>query len=431
MADYEPDPRRDGRTGVTRDAATSLIGSVVPAIVGVLGTLIAAQAALSDGISLLFWAWTAVGFLAITDFGLTRTTSALVSREGEAADAVLPAIWRRSGILGITLSLVAGLAILVSGSPPVLALLLPIPLITSLQLPLLGALEGLGHYRALAVNRLANATFGYLSPALLVLLLPSDLGIGAALLTMTIYRCVSLGFLFSRLHLRLRTVLKRTIAGRKSEGEPAESVLVWVGLSSLLGPTFLYADRVALAAMGIPGEVWIFYVAISEILMKTYVVPAAVVSVAFPWFVRNLQRQVKRVRVLVLRLLPLAVATVALLAVVFVMNLPVAALDALGIEPIYRTVAKTVLGILLIGTVINWSSQLQIAVLHAARSQRGVAVAQGALLLPFIGAMVAAAIWGDVVTVAIVWSSRIALLGIVLGLLSASRLKDAPAAPVD
>jgi hypothetical protein len=409
---------------VVRNMGVSTLGSVLPAVVGALGTVIVGLAGAPQQVVTLLGAWTLVGFLTLTDFGLTRSASKLTSEGHSPVGSVIAALWRAALPLGagLGLGLVAAVAILDFSHS--LFLLTIIPLVSALQFPVVGALEATGGFAILAAQRLANAVFVYLVPALILVVADTTVGVLVSLLVIVAYRMAAVVVLCGQLRVPMRHTLRLAMSRGPGDRPRVHRVLTWVGISSVLGPLMLYGDRVALWWWGVPDSVWVYYVAVSEILIKTYVLPSALLSVLFPWLTRHRDRRAAALRLVFVRAIPLTLAVIVPLAALsaLYLPLPLRASTALSAE------LRMVTALLVAGTVLNWASQAYIAVLQVHDQQRLVVVVQAFFLLPYLAALVLVPVPGAVApAVAAVWATRIGLTFLALTF-AATRLL--PATPL-
>lgn len=407
---------------VVRNSIVSLSGGLLPALVGVVGTGLAATRSEPTEAAVLLTVWTLIGYLSLTDFGLTRTASKLTA-EGTDLRVVIGRLWRTSLVFGGCMAiLVLGLTIL-TGARPWLALLCILPLAAALQFPIVGALEARGRFGTLALQRFMNATCVYLAPAVVITIRQDGTGTFCAILVIVAYRIATLLALARRLGLSwLHAFIEMT--SRNDGRDFTRDVLAWVGLSSAIGPLLLYADRVVLGLLQVPSETWVFYVAVSELLIRTYIVPSAVLSVLFPWLARNHESRVDLIRMLFLIIAPLLTLFAAFGAFYLVATMPVAMFPdhLIGVS---EHSAKTIVVLLAIGTVVNWSSQALIAVLHAADRQKVVTTAQAAIAVPYVLTYGMAMALHDqrAELVAAVWAARIVATWVCLWSMTVSALR--------
>ncbi|AXL13004.1 hypothetical protein DXT68_13285 [Microbacterium foliorum] len=397
-------PRRFGQNVVL-----SLSGSILPALVGVAGTILLLRSSSGDASVTVLTAWTLLGYMVLSDLGLTRSASKLVSA-GTAPTTAVGTLWRTALPLGIALSaltLVVGLLV-----SPWLLLLVPVPLLTALQFPVAGALEASGQFAVLAGQRLINALTVYLLPPLAIALLDPAQGIPVGFGVLLLGRVVLFWYLFAHLAVPLRATLGATF-DRKA-GSQAHLVF-WVGLSSIVGPAFLYADRLAVSLGAFSDGEWVDYTALSELLLKSYVIPSAVLAVVFPWLATRASAHLPLLRKLVSRGLPLAAFAGAGLVTALGFLVP-SDLVAVILPIAGDRDGMSAIVLLVVATGLNWISQVYIAVLQGFDRQKVVAVWQLALALPFAGGLLIASVSGSLAVVAAVALARIALLAIILAL---------------
>lgn len=405
--------RRPSNLGV------SLLGSALPAMIGALATVWLARASAPQLAISVLGIWTVLGLLTLTDFGLTRTASKL------AASGISPLVVSRtlrsaSVIAGTATTAVLAAGLTLVGADAFFWLLLVLPVLATLQFPLVGALEAQGAFGVVAGLKTLNAVVVYAVPTAIVILIPTRVGLALAVLAIIVGR-VTLFLLLAASVSRYRPATQREGLGRR-EHFRVDKAYLWIALSSLLGPALLYADRLALTIGGVPDNVWISYVALSELLMKTYILPSSVMAVVFPWLVRNMQTEIRRIRSWYAWRLPAVTlgtaATVACLTVL----LPDALFDILGIDAFAGDLRAVALA-LGASTVINWSSQAYIGLLQATHFEFAPALVQFALAVPYAIVLVAAAASGSVVLVAFAVFARVLVTWATLVLVAARVLR--------
>lgn len=407
--------------GLRRSLVASLAGGVVPALVGAGGTVLAAAVVPAADAATLLLAWTVVGYLTLTDFGLTRSASRLVA-SGRDPASVVGRLWRMSLPLGGALALLTlGLLLLARGrlagadAPGLVALCL-VPIAASLQFPLVGLLEAQGRFTPVALQRTLSALCTYLVPA--VAMAATSQGLRFAVASIVGYRFVSAVVLF-----RATRIGPEVIVHLRSRGpiDGTRSLVTWLGVSSIVGPALLYVDRVLLAAVTPSVELWVYYVAVSELVMKTYVLPSAVLAVLFPRFVRadaprsaDLQRWLRG---------PVAATSLAAAGVAFVLVYLVArsgGIAMLAPTGVPGATTSVIAAVAMSFTVLNWSSQVYIAYLQSRDAQRAVSLVQLALAAPYLAALGACLLTSSVVGVAAAWGGRILAVWVGLWLLTRS-----------
>ncbi len=396
----------------------SLMGGALPALIGVAATLLLTGFALHDPRVALLLVWTILGFLSLTDFGLTRAASKLATTQDVFAPLIVSRLWRSALPFGATGAVALGVIGTASGYGAYALPLLPIPLIAAMQFPLVGILEARGRFGYLAVHRLINALTSYLLPVLILILLPEQVVLAAALISLS--RLILFLLICHRLKLNILATARGAFVREATVLPETRSVVSWLAVSSMLGPLLLYADRFALAVIDGVGEQWVYYVALSEILMKTYIIPTAFVAVLFPWLSTNVRSLTTPQRRLLRVWLPLASflgATFVGIGCAFL--LPDDLFLLLGAEERWVATARLVLAFCLSATLLNWVSQVHIAVLHALDAHRYVGLFQIASAIPFVAALLVAAELGGASAVAGVVFARVAATWI--GLVARSR----------
>jgi len=394
----------------TRTAVVvSLSGSMAPALIGLLGTLIAStRIDRQSEVVALLTIWTILGYLSLSDFGLSRTSTRLTTGVAASeARLVVARVWKPAIFVGgaMACGLAAVLGIFASAlhlkDATALWLLVIVPPVAALQFPVVGFLEAQGRWLTIACNRVSVATYTYLAPALL---LAAGFGINLVVVVVVVGRCLS--FVALTWSAGVRWPQHTTSA---SAGVHIASVLTWVGVSSVIGPALLYLDRLVLAMMPVDVDQWTFYVFVSEVALKTYVIPSAVISVLYPWLLRNISARAVRLRRLMSwRLVGPILALVGTVVALVSIAIPEGTLAALGLSVNNGNSGRMILGVLIGSTILNWTSQLWIAVLHATDGQRKVVSIQLALAAPYGVALVGSWFAGSAVAVAVAFGLRIA-----------------------
>lgn len=410
---------------LVRNLGVSTMGSVLPAAVGALGTALVGWAGPRQYAVTVLAAWTLIGYLSLTDFGLTRSASKLVAEGAHGVDEVVGALWRTAIPLGLLLACGVVAVVMFAGLDQSLLALAVVPVASVLQFPVVGALEATGRFAVIGLQRLANAVFVYLIPALLIAFPGDYSGVVVALVVMATYRVVVVGVLAGRLGLRPVRIIRDAAPGGRLQHLGVHRVLTWVGLSSILGPLMLYADRVALWWAGVPETTWVSYVTLSELLIKTYVLPSAALAVLFPWFTRHRERRATLQRMVFVRVLPVVTALALTAGVPIVLWLSATVLHGLVGG---SGAPGAVVVLLAAGTLVNWSSQAYIAVLQVHDRQRLVVLVQIVFVLPYLIALWAVpSLVAPATGIAAVWACRIALTFLVLVAATARLLQRGPA----
>ena len=173
----------------------ALLGSVIPALIGAVATVYAvSELARADARAVLV-IWTVVGYLTLTDLGLTRSAATLVAGGTDARTAAR-ALRPVSVTAGLVLS--AGMLIFLQFSGSLregvdglaAAAVVPLPVLTTLTFPLLGAMEASGRFGLIALHKSLQSVVTYLIPPLLVAAEGLS-SLGPAVLAILTYRLVA------------------------------------------------------------------------------------------------------------------------------------------------------------------------------------------------------------------------------------------------
>lgn len=318
--------------------------------------------------------WSVVGYLSLTDLGLTRSASALVSRNPAQAGSVVKQMWSTAVKLGVVAGAATAVVLLLARAQPALLVFALFPLLAALQFPLVGAMEARGRFAGLAVQKSLNAAFSYLVPAVMGMIDPFGSGLFFAALSIVLYRAASVVALSRVIGVtwrRSRGAEQIHRASRASSGR----TLFWIGLSSVLGPAMLYADRLVLLIINVSDETWVFYVALAEVLIKTYIVPTAILSVLFPWMVRNREKRAPLLRSFFIGALPVMCLGLTVVVIVSAALIP-SPWVRLGVDGIDTDLARVVIASLVVATLFNWVSQFYISLAQAFGRERAVGIIQ-------------------------------------------------------
>ena len=414
---------------------TSLGGSLIPAAIGVLAMFMLGRTPHRSAAAIVLMAWTVVGYLGFTDVGLSRSASRLVSDGREAITSIVASLWRASLALGAGMAVVVAVLVALfgdavgAGRQNALWLLTIVPVVSALQFPVIGLLEAKGSFHKLAAQRIGNALCTYMVPALLVVV--NDSLVWVSIVLLVGYRICALIWLWRITNVPLSGVWEafRSAGGGGPDRGSVRRVAPWVAASSLIGSFYLYVDRGLLAISGPRVDVWVTYVAISELMLKTYLIPTATLSVAFPWLIGNFKRR----RVLIKQLFAIwaPIVTLGLAAsgtVIAWLSAPVV-LKLLGASSDVLKPMSAVLAIVVASTIVNWSSQAYVALLQAIDRQRMVTVMQAVLILPFT----CAAIWSfgqfGVVGLSAVWALSVLVIWVLLVRRTVAELKSGVSQP--
>ncbi|WP_460467309.1 MATE family efflux transporter [Calidifontibacter terrae] len=370
--------------------------------------------ATGSNLATLLAVWSVIGFLTLSDLGLMRTASQRVS-SGEPARHVVPDLARVAVASGGAVSIgLVGFLVLsgpaLSYRPFAIALLALLPPVMLAQFPIVGALEASGQFGVVAANKSLSAVATYGIPAVALLL--GDVGLIAGLGVIVGYRLIALVWTFGAL----------PRGEHQSNTRPNSSYFGWIAASSVIGPAFLYADRLFIALGPGAREIWIYYTTTSEMLLRSYIVPTSIIAAIFPWTVRALSHGVNEVRRAYSRILPSITLVACTILVLAALAIPDRYFDWFGITGADLWGARTATGALLVGTALSWSSQAQIAMIQAAGGHREIVLGQLAMLPPFLIALWLSAPYG-VVAVGLVWLLRVSANWIYLMLLVKARLR--------
>lgn len=352
----------EGRKPVAaRNAAISLAGAVVPALVallcipGLVGVLGA------ERFGVLSFVWIVFGTFAVLDFGTGRATTKYIAEliAGQRTDAIPGLFWTASA-----LNLAVGTAcavLLFAGAPalsvhvvrasPALETTVVVTLrITALALPwiVLGGvfrstLEGLQRFDLSNSVQIPASALNFVAPLLVARAggeLPSIVGA----ICLTRITAVPLLLMLCRRQLPMlgRPHLERAQVGRLVRFGS------WLTVSNVVGPLLLALDRLVVGSMLGAGALG-FYAPVYELVTRLTLVPGSVMAALFPAFsglTSRGQAEIRRAMRRAQRLLALLMLPVVVLGVTFA---PIVLRLWLGEN--HMTASVTVMQVLLVGLV--------------------------------------------------------------------------------
>ena len=418
---------------LARNALLNLAGQIAPIAAALVAIPVIVRGLGVERFGVLVLAWTLLGYLAVFDLGVGRATVRFAAqRLAGGDDAGLRAVVWTSlalnaalGILGgVLLALATPLLVdrVIRATPDLQAeatgLLLVIATTVPVTLIMIGArgiLEAGQRFDLVnLVNAPSNALTYLLSAAGTVLGLPLPV-IGVLLL---LNRVVGAGANVA-LALRSYPALRETPRPDRRHARQLIGYGRWLTVSNLLSPILVYADRLVVSALlgiGLLG----FYTVPSDMLLRLWIVPAAVTTTLFPALgvigavdmsaASNLYGRA-------MRMVLLTVAPLAVLGAVFGADLL-----RIWIGSDFARQGGGVAAVLALGVLVGALSSLPVTLIQSLGRPDLPAKLLAAEFIPYIAATLLLTSGLGLVGTAIAWTGRsvveLAVLAVVAGRLT-------------
>lgn len=398
----------------------------IPFILGGLGTA-------RFGVLLLVWAL--IGYFGLLDLGLGRAlTQMTADRLGAGRAEEIPSLVWSGLALMAALGAVGGL-LLAGIAGPLVRGLLAVPemyreeVITCLRvvafgMPLIVVAGGLtamlaGYQEFPLINglRIPFSALNNLGQAVVATLWPDLAAVAAVLVIARILNAVVL-FWFCR---RLVPFPNRAALWRTEQARMLLRFGGWITVSNVIGPFMVYLDRFVIGTM-ISMSAVAYYATPHEAMMRLWVVPGAIVGVLFPAFATVLQQDRQRV----VRLFNCGLAANLLLLfppTVILVGFAEPLLDA-WLGPDFAAQSTPVLQIMAAAVLINSLARMPSALVQSAGRPDLTAKLHLVELVPYLFLLAWwTEMWG-IVGAAMVWALRVAVDGLVLGVLAKRLLPE-------
>jgi O-antigen/teichoic acid export membrane protein len=274
----------------------NVLGQACPLLIAAITIPFLVRSLGSDRFGLLTLVWALIGYFSLFDLGLSRAITKLVAEKlalgqhGECSGLVWPA-------LSLMAALGIGCAVAVYVLAPWLIhsllhlsgalghetlrslypLALSIPL-TTVTTGLRGILEARHEFGAINAVRVFLGIFSFAGPVLVV---PFSVDLFPIVTVLLIGRIISFG-VYLTFTLRALPELRPVTLHWSSLG-PLIRFGGWISLSNLISPVLVYLDRFLIGSLLTITAV-AFYTTPFEMVTKLWLLPAAVVGVAYPAF---------------------------------------------------------------------------------------------------------------------------------------------------
>lgn len=321
------------RSGFVRDVVWNVAGTGLPLVAAVIAT-----PALIDGLGaakfgLLSLAWIVVGYFSLFDLGLGRALTHLVAeRMGFDDSSSVPSlVW--TGIALLAVLGVAGAAVSIALSPWIVDAGVTVPvelavdaqsafLLLACSIPLVivssglrGVLEGYGRFDLVNLVRIPLGVASYLAP---MMALQYSTSLVAMVSVLVVSRLVGT-MAFAVICYWLLPGLSSSVRIDRDVATRLVSFGGWMTVSNVVGPLLLYLGRFVIAAR-LSAEAVAYFSVPYDALINLLTVPAVLVTVLFPAFSGQFQRDVSAARHLYRRgQLYLAIVMTPVCAVAFLL----------------------------------------------------------------------------------------------------------------
>jgi O-antigen/teichoic acid export membrane protein len=319
------------RRALARNSLLNLLGNGLPLVVGLIAIPIIVHGMGTDRFGLLNLAWSIIGYFSLFDLGLGRAMTQLVAEKigGHALHEIPRLVWTGLAIMGALGCL--GAVVAVAMAPwlshgllkipedlrddamwSFMALALAVPMVI-LAAGFVGVLTALQRFDLVNALRLPMGVTTFLVP-LAVLPLSNSL----------LYVCIALVavraiFLVCYLVACLRAfpALRADIAIERKQIGRLLHFGGWMTVSNVISPLMVYLDRFVIGGT-LSAAAVAYYATPYEMVIRLWVIPAAVVSTLFPAFATAKGANLARIpelfstgtRIILFALAPLVLALV-------------------------------------------------------------------------------------------------------------------------
>ncbi|MHB9111383.1 MAG: flippase [Thermoleophilia bacterium] len=292
---------------LARNSLFNLIGQGIPLLVALFAIPLLIHGLGTDRFGVLTLAWMVIGYFSVFDLGLGRALTQLVAKKLGAGEEVHipPLVWTAlalMGVLGIIgallmtvisswlvrtiLNVPAGLQQETLQSFYVLALSIPIVISTA---GLRGIMEAYQRFGQVNAIRVPMGLFTFLGP---LVVLPFSNSLYYLVLALVAGRVVA-WVAHLVLCLRLVPAIKHGVGIRREMIYPLVSSGGWMTVSNAVGPLITYLDRLLIGAT-ISMTAVAYYTTPSEMIIRLWILPDALVGVLFPVFSMTFVQDRKR-----------------------------------------------------------------------------------------------------------------------------------------
>lgn len=349
---------------LARNTILNCIGQIIPILIGVVTIPIIIKGLGTERFGVLSLAWVVLSYFSFFDLGLGRATTKFVAEIlGKGEIPRLPTVVWSSLAFNFLLGIIGGAVLFaitpflveqVFNIPPLLreetrttffllAACVPVLMVT---VALRGVLEASQRFDLVNALQIPNNSLLFLIPAVV---LPFSSNLAVIMLLLLLAR---VGALIAFLTLCLKTfpILKERISIDARVMRPLLAFGLWITVSSILSPLLLYLDRLLIGSL-LTMTALAYYTAPYEMVIRTRVFPAGLVSTLFPAFstlTENKKAEISQLFARSVKYVFLLMGPLLLVIIFFAENI---LSFWLGME--YAQQSKLVLQILSLGVLFN------------------------------------------------------------------------------
>jgi O-antigen/teichoic acid export membrane protein len=300
---------------LARNVIYSLVGQLLPILVGVISIPILVKNLGTDRFGILTLAWMVISYFSLFDLGLGRALTQLVAErlgKGDDEKSISELTWTAS-LLMLALGVV-GTIIFSLLSPWLVHKVLNVPLeiqretliafyILAFSIPLVtstaglvGFLSALQRFDLINLVRVPLGLFMFLGP---LLALPFSNHLTYVVGILLIGRIVG-WITYARICVRAMPALLEHKSFCRNLLWPLMEFGGWMTLTNIIGPLMVYMDRVLIGGL-ISLTAVAYYATPYELVTKLWIIPSALVSVLFPAFSTSFGGNPKRAELLFYR----------------------------------------------------------------------------------------------------------------------------------
>ena len=360
---------------LVKNTYLNFFGQVIPLVWGVICIPFIIKGIGQDRFGILALAWSIIFYFSLFDMGLGRATTKFVSEYlGKEEIEKLPSIIWTGLLFNILLGVLGGtiLAIItpflvttiLNIPPPLVAetyktfliLAVSVPVLTS-SLSLRGVLEGYQRFDLVNAVKAPASSMNFLIPALTI---PLGFHLPEIVLCLLVTRLCAM-FVYLILCFKVSPTLRKNFHIEKKNVRILFSFGLWISVSSVVGPIFVYLDRFLIGSF-LTIEAVTFYTVPHEIVTKLWIFPKSLVIAIFPLFSSlgiKLAKEIGDIYAKALKYLLLIMGAVILILVLFAEEL---IQIWVGFEFVQRSTLT--FQILAVGILINSLSRVSFTLLQ-------------------------------------------------------------------
>lgn len=410
---------------MVRNTGWNIVGQAVPLLIAAFTIPFLVKRLGVDRFGVLTLAWALVGYFGLSDLGVGRALTKVVSdklacqKESELAGAIWSGLVMMVG-LGTAFGTIIWfsahwIVTFILRVPPDLVrettramypLALCIPVVTTSG-ALRGVLEAQHRFGLTNAVRIAAGTFNFIGPLVTSAIVVSIYPIVAVLV---IGRVVT-GVVYLCICLQSTPALRRMFQVRRDHCRELLTIGSWMTVSNVVSPMMVYLDRFLISAM-LSVSLVAYYTTPFEMVTRLWIFPTAVTSVLFPAFAALFVTDTERLKQTYARGLRSTFALIFPTVFLIVLFAPEAMRFWLG--PEFQQISTPVLRWLAIGVFVNSVAHVPFGLLQAV-NRPDVTAKLNLYELPIYVLMVVGAVhFFGLTGAAIAWTVRLGVEAVIL-----------------